>query len=145
MARYQVTKSVDAKKLHPRSGIPLSEPPTLLPFGAILEKLREDRDLFKFTYLGQPYQCEQKILKPAIQLLDGSPLDDDASPALSEQPESASAPAVEPDIRWQALRTTHGTFLRSKIPGGWLVMSATGANVAFVPDAGHAWDGKSIE
>lgn len=145
MARYQVTKSVDAKKLHPRSGIPLSEPPTLLPFGAILEKLREERDLFKFTYLGQPYQCEQKILKPALQLLDGSPLDDDASDASGDLQPGTPAPVAEPDIRWQRLLTTNGSLLRAKIPGGWLLTSANGTSITFVPDAGHAWDGKSIE
>lgn len=145
MARYQVTKSVDAKKLHPRSGIPLSEPPTLLPFGAILENLREERDLFKFSYLGQPYQCEQKLLKPAIQLLDGSPVTDAAGESPNFEQAAGSAPAPDPDIRWQTLRTTNGSLLRAKIPGGWLVMSTNGTGITFVPDAGHAWNGKTVE
>lgn len=150
MARYQVTKSVDARKLHPRSGIPLSEPPVMLPFGAILENLREDRDLFKFSYLGQPYQCEKKALKPAIQHLDGvssSPAETPAESiaAFDESPSPEEKPAAEPDIRWHALRTTHSTVLRTKIPGGWLVMPHGGAGLVFVPDAQHVWDGKSLD
>ena len=150
MARYQVTKSVDARKLHPRSGIPLSEPPMMLPFGAILENLREDRDLFKFSYLGQPYQCEKKALKPAIQQLDGGSSGAAAAAVeaveVPEEPSfSAGQTPTDPDIRWHALRTTHVTVLRTKVPGGWLVMPQGGAGIAFVPDAQHDWDGKSID
>lgn len=34
---------------------------------------------------------------------------------------------------------------RSKVPGGWLVMSPRLGGIAFYPDPSHAWTGGSLE
>lgn len=138
MARFEVLKSIEAKKLNPRSGLPLNEPPVTIPFSAIIENLREDRDLIKFTWLGQHYHCAESVLRPAIKPLD------DRGVLMGEagRAETQAESSPEPDIRWEELRSTRGAVLRAKIPGGWLV--SLGQQITFVPDAAHAWDGKSI-
>ncbi len=65
---------------------------------------------------------------------------------------------MEPKLKWEKLGNadTHKwalggqaedigptEFLRSKIPGGWLLCSANGT-IAFVPDPDHKWDGNSL-
>lgn len=140
MAKFEVTKTVEARKLHPKSGIPLSEPAEVLPFGAILENLREERDLLKFTYLGKPYQCEQKLLKPAIRSLGGK-----APAAMPAEGEPVPQGAPEAQIRWETLRTSNGSLLRAKVPGGWLLTgTSAGGPLTFYPDAKHEWDGRSL-
>jgi hypothetical protein len=138
MARFEVLKSIEARKLNPRSGLPLNEPPVTIPFSAIIENLKEDRDLIKFTWLGQHYHCAESVLRPAIK-----PLEDPGIPTVEAgRTEPQAGPPPEPDIRWEELRSTKGAVLRAKIPGGWLV--SMGQQITFVPDATHAWDGKSI-
>lgn len=140
MAKFEVTKTVEARKLHPKSGIPLSEPAEVLPFGAILENMREERELYKFSYLGKPYQCEQKILKPAIRPLGGAV---SVTVSVEDEPVPAAAPV---QIRWETLRTSNGSLLRAKVPGGWLLTGVSaGGSLTFYPDAKHEWDGKSLE
>jgi hypothetical protein len=138
MSRFEVLKSIEAKKLHPRSGLPLKEPPVTVPYSAIIDNLEEDRDLIKFKWLGQIYQCEESVLRPAIKALDES-----GAVSGGDAAKPAAAPPPEPDIRWAELRSTKGEVLRAKVPGGWLV--SFGQQLTFVPDAGHAWDGKTLE
>ena len=68
--KYRVVKMVEARKLHPKSLIPLSEPPIQLPFTAILEGVKLEREMYRFYYLGQPYQCPQKVLRSAIEKIE---------------------------------------------------------------------------
>lgn len=157
MSRYEVTKSVEVRKLHPRSLVPLSEPPVTLPFGAILENLREDRDLFKFDYLGQPHQGLQDVLRPAIRPLGSSAREKGSEKAAkanqssrdrevaSDPPSSSGAGVDDPILKWEVLRTSEGRLLRAKVPGGWLISLSAGSSLAFYPDASHAWDGKSLD
>jgi hypothetical protein len=159
--KYRVTKMVEARRLNPNSGIPLTEPPTALPFGAMLDNVREERDLFKFTYLGKPYQCLQTILRPAMEPFGAAPVkaaavveeDDGGEEIVAAAPAPAvgvvaAAPAVvaaDAAFQWETVATSHGAILRAKVPGGWLMMTGRGAGLAFVPDTGHKWDGATLE
>lgn len=78
------------------------------------------------------------MLRPAIKALDES-----GAVSGGDAAKPAAAPPPEPDIRWAELRSTKGEVLRAKVPGGWLV--SFGQQLTFVPDAGHAWDGKTLE
>jgi hypothetical protein len=156
--KYRVIKMVEAKKLHPKSLIPLSEPPIQLPFTAILEGVKLEREMYRFYYLGQPYQCAQKVLKSAIEKIE-----DAAAKAVNEEIEEAAeveyaepvveaAPAPKGAARaaaaaggfvWQSVQTNKGTLLRGKVAGGWLVRVE--GSVCFYPDAGHKWDGGTLD
>jgi hypothetical protein len=52
-----------------------------------------------------------------------------------------------PELKWEqisvrSLREDLPEILRTKIPGGWLVVMPTG--ITFVPDPEHRWDGSSL-
>jgi hypothetical protein len=64
MAKHELTKSIEARKLNPRTMVPLNEYHTI-PFGAIIDNLVEDRDVEKFSYLGEYYQYPREDLKAA--------------------------------------------------------------------------------
>jgi hypothetical protein len=64
MAKFEVTKSIEARKLNPRTMVPLNEYHTI-PFGAIIDNLLEDRDMPQFSYLGEHYQYPHEDLKAA--------------------------------------------------------------------------------
>jgi hypothetical protein len=64
MAKFELTKSIEARKLNPRTKVPLNEYHTI-PFGAIIENLVE-RDLMEqFSYLGEYYLYAREDLKAA--------------------------------------------------------------------------------
>ncbi|MCU1276046.1 MAG: hypothetical protein JWO48_3477 [Bryobacterales bacterium] len=64
MAKFELTKSIEARKLNPRTKVPLNEYHTI-PFGGIIENLIE-RDLMEqFSYLGEYYQYPREDLKAA--------------------------------------------------------------------------------
>jgi hypothetical protein len=67
MAKFELTKTVEARKLHKRTLAPLSDPPVSIPFGAIIENVQNDRDVEKFYYLGEPYQSPSAEIKPAMK------------------------------------------------------------------------------
>lgn len=155
--KYRVIKMVEAKKLHPKSLIPLSEPPIQLPFTAILEGVKLEREMYRFYYLGQPYQCAQKVLKSAIEKIDevhAKEVDEDVEEAVEveveeEAAEAAPVPAPRAAVKaaaggfvWQAVQTSKGAMLRGKVAGGWLVRVE--GSVCFYPDAGHKWDGGTL-
>jgi hypothetical protein len=64
MAKFELTKSIEARKLNPRTMVPLNEYHTI-PFGAIIDNLVEDRDVEKFSYLGEFYQYPSVDLRAA--------------------------------------------------------------------------------
>ena len=88
--RFRVIKMVDARRLNPKSGVPLTEPPTALPFGSMLEDVRLDRDVYKFSYLGRPFQCQESLLRPAIEPLAGA---ESTAPTAADSP----LPIPEPE------------------------------------------------
>jgi hypothetical protein len=155
--KYRVTKMVEARKLHPNSLIPLSEPPIQLPFTAILEGMKLEREVYRFYYLGQPYQCAQKVLKSAIEKIE----EQHARPVEAEPEEVVEVEEVEPVVEaapakkaaakttaaggfvWQQVQTNKGAMLRGKVAGGWL--GRVEGSVCFYPDAGHKWDGGTLD
>lgn len=156
--KYRVLKMVEARKLHPKSLIPLSEPPIQLPFTAILEGLKLEREMYSFYYLGQPYQCAQKVMKSAIEKIEEmhvKPVEEDAEEAVEvEVEEAAPALALKAAVKaapkaaaggfvWQQVQTSKGALLRGKVPGGWLVRLE--GDICFYPDAGHKWDGGTLD
>ncbi len=144
MAKYEVSKLVEAAKLNKRTGIPLVGPPTSIPYGAIIFDLEEDGDYYKFTYASDRFQVKRDVVAGAFHLIQGvtpsaaapAPLPVEAAPAPI--PVSADRPTLD----FQALRVKGaGALSRARIPGGWLV--STAYSVTFVPDSHHHWDGGS--
>jgi hypothetical protein len=147
MPRYELSKTIEARKLNPRSGLPLTEPAVSVPFGAILEKVDESWDLVKFTYLGLRYQCPTSTFQEAARVHGSA--EDDAEPVpATASPAAGAAAAASPSpkqvqVRWEELSSSQGVVARAKLPGGWLV-SLRGSGLTFYPDPDHAWDGKSL-
>lgn len=138
MSKYEVSKTVEAVKLNRRTGVPLGEPPISLPFGAIIEKLEESGDFYKFTYLTERYQVRKDNIGGALHPIGGVAV-------AAAQPEAAAPEAApsKPLLTFESLRVSGSQALsRAKIPGGWLV--ASGSGIVFVPDAAHKWDGGSL-
>ena len=64
MAKFELTKSIEARKLNPRTMVPLNEWHTI-PFGGIIENLADKGEMEQFSYLGEYYQYPGEDLKPA--------------------------------------------------------------------------------
>jgi len=69
MAKFELTKSIEAVKLNPRTLRPLSSVKHTVPYGAVLEKLTLDGDMQQFHYLGEPFECPQEDIKSALNEL----------------------------------------------------------------------------
>ncbi|MBL8175547.1 MAG: hypothetical protein JNK48_12810 [Bryobacterales bacterium] len=137
MSKYEVSKTVEAVKLNKRTGAPLGEPPISLPFGAIIDKLEEAGDFYTFTYMAERYRMRQDNVRGALHPI--------GAPASSSVPKPAAevgkAEPPPPPLVFEKLQSASAVS-RAKVPGGWLVIHGTG--IAFVPDAGHEWDGASL-
>lgn len=145
MSKFELTRTIEARKLNPRTGIPTTDPPVTIPFGAIIEDIVEDRDDRKFRYLGEPYLCPGEMLDPSIV-----PLAAAVAPAPAAPPEPPAAAAAEPaevtaeppeagaaavDVHWERLTSDWKPVLRAKVPGGWLVAVEGAGGVTFIPDS----------
>lgn len=150
-SKFELTKSVEARKLNPRTGIPTTDPAISVPFGAIITDIQQDRDDAKFYYLGQYLQCAHDVLQRAVVPVGQS--EQSASAAAPQPPASAVAADAGPEpvkasepqaptLAWQPVRSTQGQCSRAKVPGGWLV--SLGAALTFYPDPAHEWDGTSL-
>lgn len=144
MAKFEVTKSFEAIKCNRRTGLPIGGPPLMLAFGAILEDVIEDRDVFKFKYLGEPYRAPMDKMAGAFQPIgatDGASGSGPKSVPTDRTAESAAPRAVvqrlEAEIVWEPIGSAPPTF-RSSVPGGWLVL-VDGSGLTFLPDSGHKW------
>ena len=69
MAKFELTKSIEAIKLNKRTLRPLGPEKFTIPYGALLENLSLDRDIQKFYYLGEPYEVPQKDIESALREL----------------------------------------------------------------------------
>ena len=67
MAKFELTKSIDARKLNKRTMNSLGPQRFNIPFGAILTDLTEERGLYKFHYLGEPYEVPVQEADTAIK------------------------------------------------------------------------------
>jgi hypothetical protein len=64
MAKFELTKSIESRKLNPRTLVPLNDYQTI-PFGAIIDNLVDKDDMEQFSYLGEYYQYPREDLKAA--------------------------------------------------------------------------------
>ena len=69
MAKFELTKTIEATKLNKRTMRPLGPDKVTIPYGAILTDITEDRDRRKFFYLGEPYECPEVDLTYALREL----------------------------------------------------------------------------
>ncbi len=137
MPKQTLNKSIFAKKLHHRTLTPLSEPEITIPFGAIVEDVRPDRDMMVFYYLTEPYTCPRDAFQSAAS--GGG-----ANEQMSAAPARADAPSPEPArLHFEALSSNVQGLSRAKVTGGWLVSTEQGS-VAYYPDPKHVWKGDSL-
>jgi hypothetical protein len=137
MAKLEVTKTIEARKLNKRTRQPVAEPPVTIPYGGILSDVVENDGMMAFMYLGELYQCRSEILLPASH-----PLDSPA--AIKSEAAAAAAPApVAVTFKWERLAGGKEIVMRARLPGGWLISvgEGPGRSVAFYPDPKHEWDG----
>ena len=66
MAKFELIKSIEARKLNPRNRQPIGLPVTI-PYGAILDKYVEGRDTAEFNYLGEPHQALTKDIASGLR------------------------------------------------------------------------------
>jgi hypothetical protein len=70
MPKFELTKTIEAIKLNPRTLRQLTPQKHTIPYGAVLEKLTRDRDMQQFYYLGEPYECHYSDVETALRQLD---------------------------------------------------------------------------
>lgn len=149
MAKFELTKSVEGVKVSKRSGIPTTERVTV-SFGAIIEDPREERDCLRFLHLGELIDVKYSEVQGYYKPIDGATPEPASKSTPAPAAKSTPAPAAKPEppadprfIRWESIPSN---FLvqRAKVPGGWLVATAHGNGLAFVPDVAHDWDGSSL-
>jgi hypothetical protein len=147
MAKYELTKSVEAVKLNPRTGASLGQHAITLPYGAIIDNVEEVGDYYKFSYLSERYQMKVAAAQGALSPLGGGserpPVTEMGSGSTTAAAAPVEAGPPKPLLSFETLRSRGLSLSRAKVPGGWLVVNGSG--VAFVPDSEHAWDGGSVE
>ena len=67
MAKFELTKTIEAIKLNQRTLRPLGPQKFTIPYGAVLDKLTRDGDMQQFYYLGEPYECPDSDLRSALR------------------------------------------------------------------------------
>jgi hypothetical protein len=65
MPKFELTKSIEARKLNARTRIPLNDYVNI-PFGAIIEDRVREGTIEKFSYLGDFYQYPSHDLEAAV-------------------------------------------------------------------------------
>ena len=146
MSSYELTKTIEVKKLNRRSGLPLPEPPVIIPFGSVIENLKRERGSVRFTHLFEHFEIAETVLDSAIRETRGGQSEyasTPTAPAAPAEPGGEVATAAAPAFAWQQVSAAPIRLLRAKVPGGWLL--ASNGAVSFYPDAEHAWDGRSME
>ncbi len=143
MPKFELTKSIEATKLNPRTEIPTSDPPVTIPFGAIIDNVTRDRDDRKFSYLGQRYRCTDEMFQVATVPVGGAAAESEPEAAATGQPapEAAAEPApAQPAIVWERMTANWRDLMRLEVPGGWLVaLRDSSASPSFYPDPDHRW------
>lgn len=70
MPKFELTKTLEAVKLNPRTLRPLGTEKRTIPYGAVLEKLTRDRDMQQFHYMNEPYEIPYSDIASALKPLD---------------------------------------------------------------------------
>ncbi len=141
MSRYELTKTIEVRKLNKRSGLPLPEPAVIIPFGSLIENLKRERGSVRFTHLFELFEIAETVLDSAIREV-GNGNGEEAAPIAPAESRSEVA-AAGSGFKWQTVAAAPVRLLRAKVPGGWLL--ASNGAVSFYPDAEHAWDGRSMD
>ena len=145
MSKHALNKTIEARKLNKKTGVPVPGPEVAIPYGAHVEHPHRDGAMWRFTYNQELYRCADDVLTSA---LDRGALKGIVE-AKDEEPKN-EAPAVggrvaRPALRWEAVSSSQYSVMRSKVPGGWLVAAGSGPSLTFYPDPEHLWDGTSLE
>ena len=69
MAKAELTKSIEARRLNGRTMRVLSQDPITIPFGGLLDQVELDEFVMRFTYLGVPYESDLIRVKSAYKLI----------------------------------------------------------------------------
>jgi len=140
LSKHALNKTIEARKLNKKTGVPMGGPEVTIPYGAFVEAPHRDGGMLRFTYNQELYRCANDVLTSALDrgaLKAVVPADAD-SPAVP-----AAERPVQRGLRWEVVVSSHFAVLRSKVPGGWLI--AADASVTFYPDPQHRWDGASLD
>lgn len=140
MAKAELIKSMEARKLNNRTRFTLAEAPVTLNYGAILDEIVENGEMVEFMYLGQAYSCKSEVMRAAsVPLGEGVP-------TVEAQAARSNTAAEPPSFVWESLRSGSIPTQRAKLPGGWLIAVGDSGrrSIAFYPDPDHAWDGKTL-
>ena len=136
MPVFELSKSIESIRLNKRNRLPMGDPPRTIPFGALVDEIRETADRASFVYLGELYECPTDVLRSAL-IASGATQPDGAA----RKPESRAAEALSKphaSLEWEPIPSSVGSFSRAWVPGGWLVMNQANA-VVFIPDQEHVW------
>jgi hypothetical protein len=139
--KVTLNKTISARKLS-RTGVPTPEPEATIPFGAILDRVERDRDMARFRYLTEMYQCPFDMFASAVD--DGALEPTQPEPADGKKRSLAPPAAAVPHLEFEKLLCNGGRAGRAKVPGGWLVWVEPGG-VAFVPDPEHKWQALVVD
>src|SRR5690348_4805530 len=104
MSKFELTKTIEARKLNKRSGLPLPEPPVTISFGSIIENLKEAGRMGRFTYLFDLYESEYARLESALKPVGAETPEPPAKPAKKGAvvaiAAAAAAPAAAPELKF---------------------------------------------
>lgn len=136
MPVFELGKSIESIRLNKRNRLPMGDPPRTIPFGALIDEIRETGDRASFAYLGELYECPTDVLRSALIASGVTQRDGGAGKPESRPAEAVSKPPAS--LEWEPISSSVGAFSRARVPGGWLVMNESNA-VVFIPDPEHAW------
>lgn len=136
MPKVSLSKTIEATKLNKRTGFAESGPEATIPFGGLVEHVATERNVVRFTYMGDPYRCAEDVWVAATR--------DAAAPAIQSNPQQPNPVRAVAAVVWEQLDSPRIPLSRTRVPGGWL-LATTGGGIAFYPDPAHEWDGKSLE
>jgi hypothetical protein len=136
MPVFELGKSIESIRLNKRNRLPMGDPPRTIPFGALVDEIRETGDRASFVYLGELYECPADVLRSAL-IASGAAQPDGAA-GKPESRATEAAPKPPASLEWEPISSSVGSFSRARVPGGWLVMNDENAAV-FIPDQEHAW------
>lgn len=70
MAKAELTKTIEARKLNKRTMRPLGNDSVPIPYGAILDRMEYHHEHVQFFYLGEPFEAEAQTVRHAIKHLE---------------------------------------------------------------------------
>jgi hypothetical protein len=70
MTKAELIKTIEARRLNPRTMRSISQDPVTIPFGGILDRISKDEFVIRFSYLGQPYEADLIRVKSAYKPIE---------------------------------------------------------------------------